>query len=388
MPIEVANRLKQLPPYIFVEVDRLKQAAIAKGADVINFGIGDPDLPTPKPIIDALAKAAKDPANHQYPSGTGLLKLRESVAGYYERRFGVKLNPKTEVTTLIGSKEGVAGAAGAFVNPGETVAFPDPGYPVYHTGTLYAGGKSYRLIVDETNDFMPDLEKLPASVLSRWKLLWVNYPHSPSATVAPKSYLKKLIWLAKKHGFYICSDNAYVDIFFDGEQPPSILEIPGARQVAVEFYSCSKSFNMTGWRLAFAVGNKDMVSAIRTYKSNLDSGQFQAVQYAGIEAFNNAEKYIRANNRIYQRRRDLLVNGLNELGWNVPMPKATFYLWPKTRKGLDSMSMTKKLIKQCAIVTTPGVGLGSKSDDRIRFTLTTTEERIKQALERLAQAKV
>lgn len=388
MPIDVANRLKQLPPYIFVEVDRLKQAAIAKGADVINFGIGDPDLPTPKPIVAALAKSAKDSANHQYPSGAGLLALRQAVADYYKRRFNVKLDPQNEVTTLIGSKEGVAAVAGAFINPGETVAFPDPGYPVYHTGTLYAGGKSYRILVDETNDFLPDLEKLPASVLSRWKILWINYPHSPSATVAPRSYLQKVVWLAKKHGFYICSDNAYVDIFFDGKRPPSILEIPGASKLAMEFYSCSKSFNMTGWRLAFAVGNKDMVGAVRTYKSNLDSGQFQAVQYAGIAAFQNAEKYIDANNRIYQRRRDLLVNGLNELGWNLPMPKATFYLWAKTRGGLDSMSMTKKLINDCAIVTTPGVGLGSKSDDRIRFTLTTTEDRIKLALQRLAKAKI
>jgi LL-diaminopimelate aminotransferase len=388
MAIEVAKRLKQLPPYIFVEVDRLKQAAIAKGADVINFGIGDPDLPTPKPIVAELARSAKDAANHQYPSGAGMLKLREAVADYYRRRFGVKLDPQGEVTTLIGSKEGVAGVAGAFINPGETVAFPDPGYPVYHTGTLYAGGKSYRILLDEKNDFLPDLEKLPASVLSRWKVLWVNYPHSPSARVAPKSYLQKLVWLAKKHGFYICSDNAYVDIYFDGEKPPSLLEIPGAGKLAMEFYSCSKSFNMTGWRLAFAVGNKDMVDALRTYKSNLDSGQFQAVQYAGIEAFRNAEKYIAANNNIYQRRRDLLVGGLNDLGWNLPMPKATFYLWAKTRGGLDSMSMTKKLIKECAIVTTPGVGLGSKSDDRIRFTLTTTEDRIKQALQRLAKAKI
>jgi LL-diaminopimelate aminotransferase len=388
MAIEVAKRLKQLPPYIFVEVDRLKQAAIAKGADVINFGIGDPDLPTPKPIVAELARSAKDAANHQYPSGAGMLKLREAVADYYRRRFGVKLDPQGEVTTLIGSKEGVAGVAGAFINPGEIVAFPDPGYPVYHTGTLYAGGKSYRILLDEKNDFLPDLEKLPASVLSRWKVLWVNYPHSPSARVAPKSYLQKLVWLAKKHGFYICSDNAYVDIYFDGEKPPSLLEIPGAGKLAMEFYSCSKSFNMTGWRLAFAVGNKDMVDALRTYKSNLDSGQFQAVQYAGIEAFRNAEKYIAANNNIYQRRRDLLVGGLNDLGWNLPMPKATFYLWAKTRGGLDSMSMTKKLIKECAIVTTPGVGLGSKSDDRIRFTLTTTEDRIKQALQRLAKAKI
>lgn len=388
MPIEVANRLKQLPPYIFVEVDRLKQAAIAQGADVINFGVGDPDLPTPAPIVAALARAAKDPSTHQYPSGAGMLKLRQAVADYYGRRFGVKLDAQNEVTTLIGSKEGVAGVAGAFINPGETVAFPDPGYPVYHTGTLYAGGKSYRIHLDETNDFLPDLEKLPASVLSRWKILWVNYPHSPSATVAPKSYLKKIVWLAKKHGFYICSDNAYVDIYYDADKTPSILEIPGARQVAMEFYSCSKSFNMTGWRLAFAVGNKDMVGALRTYKSNLDSGQFSAVQEAGVVAFQNAEKFIDANNKIYQRRRDLLVGGLNRLGWNLPMPKATFYLWAKTRGGLDSMAMTKKLIKECAIVTTPGVGLGSKSDDRIRFTLTTTEERIKLALERLAKSGI
>lgn len=385
MPIEVAQRLKKLPPYIFVEIDRLKNKAIAQGKDVVNFGIGDPDLPTPKPIVASLARAAKDPSTHQYPSGAGMLPLREAVADYYGRRFGVKLNPQTEVTSLIGSKEGVAGAAGAFINPGDTVAFPDPGYPVYHTGTLYAGGKSYRIYLNEENGYLPDLEKLPKSILSRIKLLWVNYPHSPSATVAPKSYLKKLVWLAKKNDFYICSDAAYADIYFDGKKPPSLLEIPGAKNVCVEFYSCSKSFNMTGWRLAFAVGNKQMVQAIQTYKSNLDSGQFAAVQHAAITAFENAEKFVGANNKIYQRRRDLLVGGLRDLGWDVPMPEATFYVWTKTRGGMDSMAMTKKLINKCAIVTTPGAGLGERCDDHIRLTLTSTEERIRVALERLKE---
>ncbi|MBI3735057.1 aminotransferase class I/II-fold pyridoxal phosphate-dependent enzyme, partial [Candidatus Sumerlaeota bacterium] len=267
-------------------------------------------------------------------------------------------------------------------------AFPDPGYPVYHTGTLFSGGKSYRIPLNEENNFMPDLEKLPLSVLSRIKLLWVNYPQSPSAAVAPKSYLAKIVRLAKKHGFYILSDAAYVDIYYDGVKPPSMLEIPGAKQVCLEFYSCSKSFNMTGWRLAFAAGNKDMVLALRKFKNNLDSGAFNAVQYAAIAAFEQAEKYIEANNKVYQRRRDLLIPGLNKLGWNVSMPAATFYVWIKTRHGLDSMGMTKRLLNECAIVTTPGIGLGQHSDDHIRITLTTTEARIKEALKRIEKAGI
>ena len=291
MPIEFAERLKALPPYVFVAIDQLKKQAIAKGADIISFGIGDPDLPTPKPIVAALAKAARDPKNHQYPDGEGLPETRRAAADYYERRFNVKLDPAKEVTTLIGSKEGIGHVAGAFVNPGETVAFPDPGYPVYHTGTLFAGGKSYRIYLNEENGFLPDLEKLPASVLSRIRLLWVCYPHSPSAAVAPMSYLKKAVWLAKKHGFAICSDAAYADIYFDGRKPPSMLE-------------------------------------------------------------------------------------------------ASFYVWVKTRGGMDSMTMFKRLLEECAIVTTPGFGLGSKSDDHLRLTLTCPEPRIKEALERIRRAGI
>lgn len=383
MPIEIADRLKKLPPYVFVEVDRLKKEAIKKGADIVNFGVGDPDLPTPPAVVEALAKTAHDAPNHRYPDGEGMLAVREAIANYYQRRFGVKLDPNTEVTSLIGSKEGIGHIALALVNPGETVAYPDPGYPVYHAGTLFAGGKSLPFFLNEKNNYMPDLEKLGTSVLSRIKILWVNYPHSPTGAVASMSYLKKLVALGKKHGFYICSDAAYVDIYYDGIKPPSMLEIPGAKKVCVEFYSCSKPFNMTGWRMGFALGNPEMVQALRKIKNNLDSGQFNAVQYAGIAALNGAEKLIAANNVIYQRRRDLLINGLNKLGWGVPLPPATFYVWVKTRGGLDSMSMTKKLIQDYAIVTTPGVGLGAKSDDHVRMTLTTTEERIKAALARL-----
>lgn len=386
MTVRVAKRLKNLPPYIFAEVDRLKNDAIAEGKDVVDFGIGDPDMPTAKPIVAELIRAVKDPATHQYPSGAGILELRESVSNYYRRRFGVKLNPETEVTMLIGAKEGIAALAGALIDPRQTVVFPDPGYPVYYTGTLYAGGKSHRIYLNEENKFLPDLEQLPSSVLERMKILWVNYPHSPTAAVAPKSYLKKLIWLAKRHDFVICSDAAYVDIYFDGVKPPSILELSGAKKVCVEFYSCSKPFNMTGWRLAFAVGNADLVSAVRTYKSNLDSGQFTAIQRAGVVAFDRAEGFINANLKVYQRRRDLLVDGLNRLGWNVSKPPATFYMWVKTPKGVGSMSFTKRLIDECAIVTTPGVGLGHRSDDHIRFTLTTGEARIKEALKRLESA--
>lgn len=386
MAFTESDRLGKLPPYVFVQIDGLKKKAIAKGADIINFGIGDPDLPTARPIVAALARAAREPRNHQYPDGEGLPESREAICDYYARRFGVKLDPGREATTLIGSKEGIGHAPGAFINRGDTVAFPDPGYPVYQTGTIFNDGKEYRIHLNEENGYLPDLEKLPASVLSRIKILWVCYPHSPTAAVAPKSYLAKLVRLAKKHDFHICSDAAYVDIYFDGKKPPSILEVPGAKARCIEFYSCSKSFNMTGWRLAYAVGNRDMIAALRRYKNNLDSGQFNPVQIAGVEALRGAEKYIASNNRIYQRRRDLLLGGLRNLGWDVPTPEATFYVWMKTRHGMRSMEFFEALLKQCAIVTTPGFGLGSKSDGHIRLTLTVSEERIAEALRRIEKA--
>ncbi len=381
-----ARRLQQLPPYVFVAVDKLKREAIARGADIIDFGVGDPDLGTPRLITQALARAARDPATHRYPDGEGSLALREAVAAYYGRRFGVRLDPRTEVTTLIGSKEGIAHVAGAVVNPGETVAFPDPGYPVYHAGTLFAGGRSRRLYLTEANRGLPDLEAWPTSALSRLRLLWVNYPHSPTGTVAPLDYLEKLVWLARKHDFYICSDAAYVDVYFDGVKPPSVLQVRGARGRVLEFYSCSKSFNMTGWRLGFAVGHAGMVAALRAFKNNVDSGQFAAIQRAAVVGFENAEKIVAANNRLYQRRRDTLIRGLRRLDWEAEPPPATFYVWLKTRHGLRSMAMVKALLERCAIVATPGFGLGRRSDDHVRLALTTGEDRIRAALGRLAAA--
>jgi LL-diaminopimelate aminotransferase len=354
--------------------------------DLIALGIGDPDLPTPVPIVETLAEAARDPATHQYPLGAGLPQLRRAVADYYVRRFGVKLDPDTEVTTLIGSKEGVAHVAGALVDPGQVVAFPDPGYPVYEGGTIFAGGRPHRYEVNEDNEFLPDFSKLPASVLSRFKLLWINYPNAPTGAVAPKSYFKKIAALAKRHGFLVCSDAAYADIYYDGKRPESFLSAPGAKSVGIEFYSCSKSFNMTGWRLAFAVGNRQMIAALRAYKNNCDSGVFSAVQRAGVVAFDNAEAFTAANNRLYQGRRDRLVEGLRSLGWRPIEPAATFFVWVPTPGGADSMELFRRLLDRCGVVTTPGFGLGRKSGKYLRFALTTSEARIGEAVERMRAA--
>jgi LL-diaminopimelate aminotransferase len=368
---------------LFAQLDELKRQAEARGVDIIDLGVGDPDLPTPRPIIERLHRAARDAANHRYPSYQGMLLFREAVADWCRRRFGVSLDPETEVLSLIGSKEGLAHIPLAFVNPGDVVLVPNPAYPVYHAATILAGGEPYELPLLKENGYLPDLSINPR-VLNRAKLIFLNYPNNPTAAVADEQFFRAVIDLAHKYGLIICHDAAYSEIAYDGFRPPSILQYEGAREVAVEFHSLSKTFNMTGWRIGFAVGNKELISGLGKVKTNIDSGIFQAVQYAGIEALESQLAEVNKAVGIYQQRRDTLVPGLQELGLKLENPRATFYLWVETPAGYDSTRFTAHLLERAGIVTTPGVGFGRYGEGYVRLALTVEASRLAEALQRLA----
>jgi len=380
---KLADRIKNLPPYLFAAIDQLKQKALGKGVDLINLGIGDPDLPTPATIIQRLQRASEDPKNHQYPSYEGLLPFRQATADWYQRRFGVRLDPKNEVLTLIGSKEGIGHVPLAFINPGEVALIPDPGYPVYHAGTLFAGGRSHFMPLKKENHFLPEFDRIPKAVLKKARLLFINYPNNPTSATAGKEFFKEAIRFARRHRLIVCHDNAYSEVYFDGERPMSFLELDGAKEVGIEFHSLSKTFNMTGWRIGFAVGNPQILSALGRVKSNLDSGVFQAVQEAGIEALNLRESTTDEIRKIYQERRDTLVSGLLGLGLSVDPPKATFYVWVGVPKGFTAMKFTMHLLDRAGIVTTPGSGFGKSGEGYIRMALTVPNERLMEAVDRM-----
>lgn len=383
MRIESSERLKRLPPYLFKEIDRLKAELISQGADVINLGVGDPDLPTPKHIIRKLQEAAEDPSTHQYPSYSGMNDFRVSVAGWYKRRFGVDLDPLTEVLTLIGSKEGIAHLPLALINPGDLALVPTPAYPVYHIGTLFAGGETFFMPLVKENDFLPDLEAIPPDIAVRSKVMFINYPNNPTGAVAERNFYEKVVDFARSYGLIVCHDAAYSEMGFDGYRPMSILEIPEAKSLAIEFHSLSKTYNMTGWRLGFAVGNAQILDALGQVKSNVDSGAFNAVQWAGIAALDGDQSCVVEMQQIYQERRDILIEGLRKAGLDLQGPRATFYVWCPTPAGYSSSQFTELLLKQCAIVTTPGSGFGSPGEGYVRMALTVDKERIKEAVARI-----
>jgi LL-diaminopimelate aminotransferase len=382
-PIEVATRIKTLPPYLFAAIDKMKQAAIAKGVDIINLGIGDPDLPTPAPIIESLAQAAKDPKHHQYPSYEGMLSFRKAVADWYKRRFQVTLNPADEVLTLIGSKEGIGHIHLALVDPGDIVLVPSPGYPVYPVGTSFCGGVSHIMPLTKANGFLPDLDAIPKDVAKKAKMMWLNSPNNPTSVIMTKDYFKRVVAFAQEHQVVVCHDAAYSEIFYDGKRPTSFLEVDGAKDVGVEFHSLSKTYNMTGWRLGFVVGNKDVLAALGKVKSNLDSGCFQAIQEAGITALGLDDSVTDSLRKVYQERRDTLVPGLKKLGLEVDPPPAAFYIWVTVPKGYTSTSFTAHLLEKTGIVTTPGNGFGAPGEGYIRMTVCTTKERLAEAVERI-----
>ena len=385
-PIEFANRIKTLPPYLFAAIDEMKQKAIARGVDIINLGIGDPDLPTPTPIIERLKQAAADPKNHQYPSYEGLLPFRQAVANWYQRRFGVTLDPRSEVLGLIGSKEGIGHVPLAFVDPGDIVLVPSPGYPVFPVGTTFAGGIPHLMPLLKQNGFLPDLNAIPEDVAKRAKLMFLNSPNNPTSVVAGKDFFDRVVAFALEHQIIVCHDAAYSEIYYDGRRPPSFLEVEGAKDVGIEFHSLSKTFNMTGWRIGFAVGNKQILAGLGKVKSNLDSGIFQAVQEAGITAIQSDDQLTDGLRKLYQERRDVLVPGLKKLGLDVDTPPAAFYVWIAVPKGYTSTAFTAHLLEKAGIVTTPGNGFGAAGEGYIRMTLTTPKERLTEVVERIKKA--
>ncbi len=383
--IQPAERLQQLPPYLFMEVDRLKSEVQARGVDIIDLGVGDPDLPTPPHILKRLNEAAWDPKNHRYPSYSGMNDFRRSVAAWYQRRFGVELDPLTEVVTLIGSKEGIAHFPLAFINPGDLALVTSPGYPVYHVGTLFAGGQTVYLPLRKENDFLPDLSAVSKETAKRAKVLYLNYPNNPTAAVADRRFFEHVVQWAKEHHLIVAHDAAYSEISYDGFQPMSFLEVPGAKEVGIEFHSLSKTYNMTGWRIGFAVGNAKLISGLSRIKSNVDSGAAQAIQWAGIEALEGPQDCLTELRAVYQRRRDLMVEGLKKLGFRVEAPKPTFYLWVEFPKGFTSTQTTLHLLEKAGIVTTPGNGFGQPGEGYFRISLTVPEERLEEAVNRLQQ---
>ena len=378
-----ARRIEKLPPYLFAEINRKIAEKRSQGVDVISFGIGDPDLPTPQHLIESLREASLDAANHRYPETGGLPELREAIARWYERRFGVSLDPQREVLPLIGSKEGIGHIALCFIDPGDVALVPDPGYPVYAVGTMFAGGEAYYLPLREENGFLPDLEAVPAEVLRRAKALWLNYPNNPTGAVADLAFFERAAAFAGEHGLAVLHDGPYSEVAFDGYRPPSFLEAEGAREVGIEFHSLSKSYNMTGWRIGMAVGNAEIIDSLMRVKSNLDSGVPQAIQRMAIAALEGPQGVIEEHNRAYLRRRDRLVSALRGLGLRVSPPKASLYVWARVPDGTTSVQYATRLLDHAGVVVTPGVGYGPSGEGYVRLSLTIPDERLEEGVRRL-----
>lgn len=382
--MRMSRRVEYLPPYLFVEISKKIAEKKAKGEDVVSFGIGDPDIPTPPHIIERLCQAAHDPANHRYPETEGLAELRRAIAGWYERRFRVSLDANTEVLPLIGSKEGIAHIALCLIDPGDTALVTDPAYPVYSVSTMLAGGRPYYLPITERNNYLPDLNAIPVNVRQKAKLLWINYPNNPTGAVAELDFFNKVVEFARKNDLAVCHDGPYSEVAYDGYQPVSFMQADGAKDVGVEFHSLSKSYNMTGWRIGMVVGNAGMVDALKRVKSNLDSGIPQAIQYAAIEALNGPQDCIQEHNNIYQKRRDLVVETLNKIGLVARAPKASLYVWARVPQGYNSVELAADLLEQVGVVVTPGVGYGRSGENYVRLSLTIPDASLVKGLSRLS----
>jgi LL-diaminopimelate aminotransferase len=383
--MRLSQRMEKLPTYLFVEISRKIAEKRARGEEVVSFGIGDPDFPTPPHIINRLCQAAQEPANHRYPETEGLPELRRAVAGWYQRRFGVSLDADKEVLPLVGAKEGIVHIAFGFIDPGDLALVPDPGYPPYSRGTMLAGGKPYYLPLREENSFLPDLEAIPADILKQAKLLWLNYPNNPTGAVADLDFFQRVVDLARQYEIAVCHDAAYTEVAFDGYQPPSFMQAEGAREVGVEFHSLSKGYNMTGWRIGMVVGNAIMVDALSRVKSNLDSGIPQAIQYAAVEALTGPQDSIKEQNARYQRRRDLVIDKLLSMGLSVTSPRGGLYIWARVPQGYTSVEFTDDLLEQVGVVVTPGVGYGGNGEGYVRLSLTIPDASLVKGLSRLAE---
>jgi LL-diaminopimelate aminotransferase len=383
-----AKRIAKVPPYLFALIDKKKAEARAKGVDLIDLSIGDPDQPTPKHIVEALKTAADDPSTHNYPPYEGTLSFRQACAKWYQRRFGVSLDANKEIVSLIGSKEGIAHMFMALIDPGDYALIPDPAYPVYKIWTLLCGGKPYLLPMTPKNKFMPDLNKIPKAVLKKAKLLFLNYPNNPTGAICTKDYLIEAVNFCKKNNILLCMDMAYSEMTYDGYKASSVLELPGGMDTAIEFHSLSKTYNMTGWRIGWACGNAEAVSALSIIKTNTDSGIFKAIQQAAVKALEGPQDTIADMNKMYTERRDALVDGLNSLGWKLEKPKGTFYIWAPVPKGYTSMSFCAEVLEKCGVLIVPGNGYGKYGEGYFRAAITTDEIRIKEAIDRLRRNSI
>lgn len=382
-----AKRIEHLPPYLFAEIDRKIEEKKKAGVDVISLGIGDPVEPTPPHIIKQLHEALKNPENHRYPSYFGLPEFREAIASWYQRRFGVKLDPHKEILPLIGSKEGIAHISVALVDSGAYSLVPDPAYPVYSTGTVLVEGVPYYMPLLKENDFLPDLNGIRTEVVRRAKAMFLNYPNNPTGAVISKDFLGEVVDFALKNNIAVCYDNPYSEITFEGYTAPSFMEIPGAKEVGIEFHSLSKTYNMTGWRIGWAVGNADIIDALGRVKTNIDSGIFNAIQYAGIEALSGSQDCVEQMCATYQKRRDLVVEALSEIGLDVEKPKATIYIWAPVPKGYSSSAeFAAHILEKAGVVVSPGNAYGPSGEGYIRISLSIKDERLKEALERIKNA--
>ncbi len=377
--VKPASRIESIPPYLFARIDKKKAEARRKGLDLIDLGVGDPDIPTPQNIINKMKEAVDDPANHRYPSYEGMYEYRKAVADWYKNRFGVALDPGNEVVALIGSKEGIAHMPWAYIDKDDIALIPSPGYPVYKIMTLLAGGNPYIMPLREENKFLPDFDGIPAHILEKSKIMFLNYPNNPTGAHADDAFYEHALWIAQKYDILICHDAAYSEIAYDGYNPRSILEFDKDKKFSVEFHSLSKTYCMTGWRIGFVVGNSDAVTNLGKLKTNIDSGVFQAIQVAAIEALTGDQGSVTEIKKIFQERRDIVVDGLKSIGIHVEKPKATFYIWAKVPKGYTSADFCEKLIEEQGIVVTPGSGFGEEGEGYFRISITINKERIAEA---------
>jgi len=384
--LEVASRLKKLPPYLFVDIDRKKEEAVKKGADIIHLGIGDPDIHTPEPIVQKAAEALKKAEHHRYSSGRGMKALREAIAAWYKRRFNVELDPDDEVTVLIGSKEGIGHLPLALTDPKDDVLVPNPGYPPYFSGTVLAGARPMPFPLDEVNRFLPDFDVLEHLDTRRTRLMFLNYPNNPTGAVSPLATLKDAVEFCRQRKIWLAHDNAYSEVYFD-VPPPSLMQVPGAKEIAIEFHSLSKTFCMTGWRVGFAVGNASAIKALAQVKDNYDSGVFGAIQETAVFCLEHAEKFAAPIRETFRTRKELFVPGLRKLGFEVFEAGGGLYVWVKTPEGVSSKACAEKMLEEAAVVCTPGNGFGDNGEGYVRFSLTAPEKRLKEALERLERIR-
>ena len=385
--MKFSKRFDTIEPYLFVGISKTIAEKKKQGIDVISFGIGDPDIPTPKFVLDSMIKHSNNPANHRYPESEGLPEYREAVAKYMKKRFNVELDSEKEIISLIGAKEGIGHASLALIDEGDISIVPDPGYPVYSAGCNFSGGEIYKMPLKESLGWKPDLNDIPESVIKRSKILWINYPNNPTGGIADLEFFKDVIDFGIENDIAIMHDACYAEVTFDDYVAPSILEVDNAMDIAIEYHSFSKSFNMTGWRLGFAAGNQELVQKLLTVKSNLDSGVPQAIQMMGIEALEKIQDFTSTNNEIYKKRRDKLSKALTEIGLEVVIPQAALYLWCRVPNGYNSASFTELLLEQCNVVVTPGTGYGEYGEGYVRLSLTTPDELVDEGVNRISKWK-